>query len=79
MGLVVNQHGVYYFRYIENGRNPDVYTREFVELTGKQNQYINGKMKAMRVCMRLKEMFEIGPEGYNTNVCRPCYLYLKHL
>lgn len=36
--------------YIENGRNPDVYTREFVELLAKQNQYLNGKMKAMKVC-----------------------------
>lgn len=77
MDFVVNQRGVYYFRYIENGRNPDVYTREFVELTGKQNQYINGKMKAMRVCMRLEEMFKIGPEGYNSNVYRPCHPYLK--
>lgn len=33
--------------YIENGRNPDVYTREFVELLAKQNQYVNGKMHAM--------------------------------
>jgi mediator of RNA polymerase II transcription subunit 10 len=33
--------------YIENGRNPDVYTREFVELLAKQNHYINGKMKAI--------------------------------
>lgn len=33
--------------YIENGRNPDVYTREFVELLAKQNQYVNGKMKGM--------------------------------
>lgn len=33
--------------YIENGRNPDVYTREFVELLAKQNQYIKGKLTAM--------------------------------
>lgn len=33
--------------YIENGRNPDVYTREFVELLAKQNQYVKGKMLAM--------------------------------
>lgn len=42
-------------QYIENGRNPDVYTREFVELTGKQNQYINGKMKAMKVGLILSD------------------------
>lgn len=35
--------------YIEEGRNPDVYTREFVELLQKQNQFVNGKFQAMRV------------------------------
>lgn len=34
--------------YIENGRNANVYTREFVELLAKQNQYVNGKIKAMK-------------------------------
>ncbi|CAN6622055.1 mediator of RNA polymerase II transcription subunit 10 [Trichomonascus vanleenenianus] len=34
--------------YIENGRNPDVYTREFVELLAKQNQYVKGKQDAMK-------------------------------
>lgn len=34
--------------YIDNGRNPDVYSREFVEVVVKQNQYINGKTKAMQ-------------------------------
>lgn len=33
--------------YIDNGRNPDVYTREFIELLAKQNQYIKGKLAAM--------------------------------
>ncbi|KAK9453737.1 transcription factor subunit Med10 of mediator complex-domain-containing protein [Dipodascopsis uninucleata] len=35
-------------QYIEDGRNPNVYTREFVELLVKQNQFVNGKMEAMR-------------------------------
>ncbi|CEP22657.1 NUT2 [Cyberlindnera jadinii] len=35
-------------QYIEDGRNPDVYTREFVEATRKSNQYLRGKMVAMR-------------------------------
>ncbi len=35
-------------QYIEDGRNPDVYTREFVEATKKSNQYLRGKMLAMR-------------------------------
>lgn len=34
--------------YIEDGRNPDVYTREFVELLQRQNDYMNGKFVAMR-------------------------------
>ncbi|KAH3674915.1 hypothetical protein WICPIJ_009424 [Wickerhamomyces pijperi] len=32
-------------RYIEDGRNPDVYTREFVEATKRSNQYLKGKME----------------------------------
>ncbi|KAK9365456.1 transcription factor subunit Med10 of mediator complex-domain-containing protein [Lipomyces kononenkoae] len=35
-------------QYIEDGRNPNVYTREFVELLVKQNQFVYGKMRAMR-------------------------------
>ncbi|CDK24512.1 unnamed protein product [Kuraishia capsulata CBS 1993] len=29
--------------YVEDGRNPDVYTREFVEVVRKVNQFLNGK------------------------------------
>lgn len=36
-------------KYVELTRNPDVYTREFVELMHKQNQYVNGKFQVMRV------------------------------
>ncbi|KAI5801646.1 transcription factor subunit Med10 of mediator complex-domain-containing protein [Peziza echinospora] len=32
--------------YVEDGRNPDIYTREFVEIVAKQNQIMNGKMRA---------------------------------
>ncbi|KAF8473960.1 transcription factor subunit Med10 of mediator complex-domain-containing protein [Kalaharituber pfeilii] len=32
--------------YVEDGRNPDIYTREFVEIVAKQNQFMNGKMRA---------------------------------
>ncbi|MCJ1262321.1 RNA polymerase II mediator complex subunit [Lobaria immixta] len=32
--------------YVEDGRNPDIYTREFVELAQKQNQYLKGKSEA---------------------------------
>ncbi|KAK6363360.1 RNA polymerase II mediator complex subunit [Orbilia blumenaviensis] len=34
--------------YVEHGRNPDIYTREFVELVIKQNQYLNGKQRAFQ-------------------------------
>lgn len=30
--------------YIEDGRNPDIYTREFVEVTAKSNARLKGKM-----------------------------------
>ena len=32
--------------YIEDGRNPDIYTREFVELVQKSNMYLKGKSDA---------------------------------
>ncbi|KAK6534214.1 RNA polymerase II mediator complex subunit [Arthrobotrys megalospora] len=34
--------------YVEHGRNPDIYTREFVELAIKQNQHLNGKQRAFQ-------------------------------
>lgn len=30
--------------YIEDGRNPDIYTREFIEVTAKSNARMKGKM-----------------------------------
>lgn len=33
--------------YIDAGRNPDIYSREFVEHVVQQNQFINGKIKGM--------------------------------
>lgn len=35
--------------YIEDGRNPDVYTRQFCELLQKDNQFLNGKLAAFKV------------------------------
>ena len=32
--------------YVENGRNPDIYTREFVELVRRGNQLMKGKARA---------------------------------
>lgn len=34
--------------YIEGGRNPDIYTREFVEVTAKSNARLKGKMIGFR-------------------------------
>lgn len=33
-------------QYIEEGRNPDIYTREFVELVQARNQQLKGKSEA---------------------------------
>ena len=33
-------------QYVDNGRNPDIYTREFVELARRGNQLMKGKMDA---------------------------------
>jgi len=33
-------------QYVDNGRNPDIYTREFVELARKGNQLMKGKLEA---------------------------------
>ncbi|KAL8920727.1 MAG: hypothetical protein Q9208_006057 [Pyrenodesmia sp. 3 TL-2023] len=33
--------------YVDQGRNPDIYTREFVELVQKGNQYLKGKSEAL--------------------------------
>ncbi|KAL2262175.1 hypothetical protein VTK26DRAFT_2249 [Humicola hyalothermophila] len=33
-------------QYVENGRNPDIYTREFVELVRRMNQLARGKARA---------------------------------
>lgn len=33
-------------QYIEEGRNPDIYTREFVELAQEKNQLLKGKSEA---------------------------------
>ncbi|ODV66912.1 mediator of RNA polymerase II transcription subunit 10 [Hyphopichia burtonii NRRL Y-1933] len=39
--------------YIEGGRNPDIYTREFVEVTAKSNARLKGKMQGFQ---KLKEV-----------------------
>lgn len=36
-------------QYIEDGRNPDIYTREFVEAIRRSNQYQRAKMHGMKM------------------------------
>ncbi|KAI9889255.1 MAG: RNA polymerase II mediator complex subunit [Vezdaea aestivalis] len=33
--------------YVDSGRNPDIYTREFVELVQKSNQFLKGRTEAL--------------------------------
>ncbi|KAI9146088.1 transcription factor subunit Med10 of mediator complex-domain-containing protein [Paraphysoderma sedebokerense] len=35
-------------RYIEDARNPDIFTKEFVERTAAENQFTNGKVEAFK-------------------------------
>ena len=35
--------------YVENGRNPDIYTREFVELVQRANQSLKGKTEGFKM------------------------------
>lgn len=35
--------------YIEDGRNPDIYTREFIEVVAKLNSKLKGKMKGFEL------------------------------
>ncbi|PHH68909.1 hypothetical protein CDD82_190 [Ophiocordyceps australis] len=39
--------------YVENGRNPDIYTREFVELVRRGNQLMRGKQRAFAALQEL--------------------------
>ena len=36
-------------RYVEDGLNPDKYTRRFVNMLMKDNQFVNGKIDAVQV------------------------------
>lgn len=50
--------------YIDEGRNPDIYTREFVELVQKGNRYLKGKSQALEDFKDelAKQMVEEWPE-----------------
>jgi mediator of RNA polymerase II transcription subunit 10 len=39
--------------YVEDGRNPDIYTREFAELAQRNNQKLKGKMDAFETFARV--------------------------
>ena len=36
-------------RYVEDGLNPDKYTRRFLNMLMKDNQFVNGKIDAVQV------------------------------
>ncbi|KAI1812700.1 transcription factor subunit Med10 of mediator complex-domain-containing protein [Poronia punctata] len=40
-------------QYVDNGRNPDIYTREFVELVRRGNQLMRGKQGAFAAFSRV--------------------------
>jgi hypothetical protein len=46
-------HGLTNRRYVEDGLNPDKYTRRFVNMLLKDNQYVNGKIDAVQVFLLL--------------------------
>jgi mediator of RNA polymerase II transcription subunit 10 len=37
------------FSYVEDGRNPDLFSREFTERAVAENQFAHGRMKAFEV------------------------------
>ena len=50
--------------YIDEGRNPDIYTREFVELVQKSNADLKGKSEAF-ACFRdilAEDLLQIMPD-----------------
>lgn len=51
-------------QYVENGRNPDIYTREFVELVRRGNQLMKGRNEAFRTFRDIlaEEMGKAMPE-----------------
>lgn len=36
-------------RFVEEGKNPDIFTQNFVERAATENQFTNGKIKAVNV------------------------------
>lgn len=54
-------------RYVEQARNPDIYTREFVELAQAQNQRLRGKSEAFAQLRDIlaKEIMTAMPEVRN--------------
>ncbi|KAL9602816.1 MAG: hypothetical protein Q9179_002418 [Wetmoreana sp. 5 TL-2023] len=50
--------------YVDEGRNPDIYTREFIELVVKSNQYMKGKSEAFASFRDIlaEKMVEAWPE-----------------
>ncbi|KAG1045615.1 hypothetical protein G6F49_002431 [Rhizopus delemar] len=69
--------------YVEHGRNPDIFTQSFVERTATENQYTNGKVKAVDEFKQLltEEFTKSFPDLYNyensidADINRDCELY----
>lgn len=55
-------------QYIEDGRNPDIYSREFIEVIRKLNQFLNGKSRSFglfqeTLAQQIKKEFpELAPD-----------------
>jgi hypothetical protein len=49
LGLEAEHSSFYYGSYVENGQNPDLFTQAFVSRAATENQFTNGKIKAVDV------------------------------
>lgn len=54
--------------YIENGRNPDVYNREFVEVAQRMNMMLKGKSEAFGMFAEVLAAEMQGVEGFGEAV-----------
>ncbi|KAI7902375.1 mediator complex, subunit Med10, partial [Cokeromyces recurvatus] len=53
--------------YVEHGKNPDIFTQGFVERAATENQYTNGKIKAVAEFRKLlsEEFTKSFPDLYD--------------
>jgi mediator of RNA polymerase II transcription subunit 10 len=50
--------------YVESGRNPDIFTREFVETVQRMNQWMKGRTEAYRFLQETfaRDLIDVVPE-----------------